>query len=258
MTGGVFLVAFLATYLTHRCPAQVVGAIKDNYATLLVPLLSTPLVGWAISAIVLVGYYRRHGHPYHGPSRTRIKEWVMSRLPDNLSQIVESGVQGDDLFSFAIHGFQPEGFIEWGRRRHTSRFMGWNWAVATSTGLSLGLIIGPHNDWQFGILQGALLVFVVVAVYAVVKNGVMAAQEIEKTELLWVEDFIHRGSSVSNRSGKRDGAAKDSALYHQDVLEAWASGLKAIMNRNREKATPEESGSGSSTKKLADPHAGTP
>ena len=232
MTGGVFLAAFFAACLLHHCPAQLMYTIsRNNYATLLVALLSAPFVGWAIGAIVISKNNLLHGRTYIGPTRNRAKEWMEERLRNSLKgnsklgNWFENEVKGDDIFAYMMNSENPVDIIEWGRRQHTARSIGMNWSFATILGVVFGISVGPYNWLPKGSPFYIFWLLVLVAAIAVFVNGKRAGKAIENVERMWLEDFIAQHKKHEDEPKKSTKKKDVSVLFDKKALRRWNKNL---------------------------------
>jgi hypothetical protein len=164
MTGWVFAAAFLGSWLPMQDPASLEnikgflslsGGDHGVLLGMMVALLSTPVIGYVISSFVLIYMYLRFKDPYNFYSRGMAEQLVERRYPllcDDRGKRLSWGV---DLFAYLVYRKGTAGLAEWGRRRHTTRFLGYNWVLATT----LGLVLGATLDCRLLLLL-ALALFI--------------------------------------------------------------------------------------------------
>ena len=87
-------------------------------------------------------------------------------------------------------GFRRSSRQEWTRRRRTAQFLGYNWLAATAIGVLFGVLsdMGSVSVAWLHKLCGIAAVFI--AALVMLCNGVQAARECERVELLWVRQFF--------------------------------------------------------------------
>ncbi|MBI2843646.1 MAG: hypothetical protein HYX78_09630 [Armatimonadetes bacterium] len=170
MTGWLLVAGFLASWLPRQDVfswtdaqdfIQGKGFDLGAIATLAVAILGTPILGYAVSALVIAYLYVRKGDPYLNVSRNKARDVVGKMLPELRRKQDEPESSNCGVFSYLINTLGPESLIEWGRRRHTARFVGYNWATATVMGLVLGATLSHWKSVQAGwsvLAFGALLI----------------------------------------------------------------------------------------------------
>ncbi len=148
MTGWVFIAAFLASWRPVGGWLQLVKAASDLFSkysldygalgALVVAILGSPIVGYVISTFVIVYMYARFGDPYNFHSRTMVRLLVEKSYRRLCEPNGKPSGGGRDFFAYFLYTRGPQELVEWGRRRHTTRFIGYNWTFATVLGLTFG------------------------------------------------------------------------------------------------------------------------
>lgn len=168
MTGWVFIAAFLSAWLPTQ--GLTIKQASDCFAKssalvpLIVAVLGSPIIGYVISSFVLVYMYVRFGHPYNFYSRVMAESLVKDKYPQLCDSSGATVCPGRHILAYLAYSRGPNELAEWGRRQHTTRFIGYNWTIASVLGLVLGSTLAP---WCLLLFIIALLVSGIVEHYAV-------------------------------------------------------------------------------------------
>lgn len=210
--GWIFLLSFGVIFITGECKINIIknilyntgssnGAIISAIIAGVFAIFGSPVIGLLISNIVLSFRYLvfkvilSRDVYNHGDSRM-FQRAIINHFQRNteIRQRLEI-TDPENVFDFFWAGCSHLGsdnqkmLWEWGRRRTTTQFRGYNFVLAIGLGIILGLL--ASNDIH--ICSTARVVSFSVLLFLICVNiflSIMARREVSQVQDLWTESFF--------------------------------------------------------------------